>query len=463
MKNLFEDKKKLFIVLMGIGMFAGFSNFMEPANLLVMSSIAISLMVIVFGNDMSTLYLILALCPFYNSLNLNGVSAGFVIPFLASVKLVINNMKSGLSPYFIASIVFLLVWFIHDIQYRTYASTLISLFVPCYVFLFISMKNFDNYDGYYAMWIVICSSLIAMVSVFLVQGGSLDAFLQASYSGEMRLGEADTDAGEKNQLDGAMGFPIYTLTVITLLLQMLMTRRYTFVVKLLFGVIMIGLLFITFLTVSRVYLLGLATLVLLLCFHVLKRRSLSTIMGGSLIFIFILVVSSDYLGGYLEVISSQYQGRMDIDGGNSGLGVRGTIYQDCISYLSENYECLLIGKGNGAYPLIGAELHRPMSQSAHNMILDALMSFGALGSMFVASIYFKAYKKENSRLGIKWTVFRIIPFACVFIMYQTASPFLLDKTYPFLLFLVLNIIHCTDDSPYDPKWATDNGFNVQKI
>ena len=151
------------------------------------------------------------------------------------------------------------------------------------------------------MWLVIVTTRIAMV-----QGGSLEALVYTSYAGEMRLGEADTDEGQKNQLDGAMGFPIYTLTIVSLLIQMLMTRRFRLWQKALCLALIVGLFFITFLTVSRVYILGLATMALLLICHVMRSKSKSTIFGVLLGCSVLILIASNYLTNYMDIVFNNY-------------------------------------------------------------------------------------------------------------------------------------------------------------
>lgn len=460
---MFKDKKSLFIIYLIITGFAGVSNFMEPANLYVTISIALSLLVILCGNNIATLYLIIALIPFYNSLNYGGVDAGFVIPLLAICKLINSPLKNR-KPFLVGFMfLFLALWFVHDIQYQTFAMTVFKLLVPCYIFIWILLKDFNDYDGYYAMWLVITTTLIAMVCVFLVQGGSLEAFIYTSYAGEMRLGEANTDEGQKNQLDGAMGFPIYTITVVVLFIQMIMTRNFKLWQRALIIALIIGLFFITFLTVSRVYLLGLVTMALMLIMHIMRSSSKLAKVGVLFSGAFILWFATYYLSDYMDIVFGNYIGRMESDSGQSGMGERGNIYSDCIDYIINDLECLVIGKGNGAYPLIGAQLHRPFSMSAHNMILDALMSFGIIGSVYILVVYKTIYEKDRYNYRVKWTIFRAMPLVCVLIMYQTASPFLLTKFYPFLMFLVLNIIHCTDNSEYDPRLSKLKGLTYKKI
>ena len=458
-----NDKRWLFAFILLISILAGISNFLEPANMLVTASIGLSLIVVIFGSEMAILYLLIALCPFYASLRIGHLYVGFIIPLLMIGKLLIRPSKKQSPVLIFLSSVFFIIWFFHDIQFVTFATGFFRLLVPICIFIYIYKRKFEDYDGYYAMWIVVATTLISMICIFMVQGGNFDAFISASYVGEMRLGEADTEEGQKNQLGGAMGFPIYTIIIVSLLLQMLLTRKFKLWVKIFIVTIIVILFFVTFLTISRVYLLGLLTLSLLLVLHMSKSRSFSTLIGlfgGGLL---LLVIASLYLDNYINDIIDNYLVRITGDGDNSGTGIRGLIYYDCINFLSENTECLLIGKGSSAYPYLGQSMGRLFGMSAHNIVLDAIMSFGLYGFFFLIYIYRYSYKKEKLRIGISWSVFRIIPLACYIMMNMTATPFLLDKTYPMLLFMVLNIIHCTDNTKYNPKWALANNITYKKI
>lgn len=97
------------------------------------------------------------------------------------------------------------------------------------------------------------------------------------------------------------------------------------------------------------------------------------------------------------------------------------------------------------------------------MILDSFMAFGILGTLILLSLYIHLYRRERLRTGIRWSIFRVMPLACYLMMNMTATPFLLDKTYPLLLFLIMNIIHCTDNSEYEPKWDKNNSINYKQI
>lgn len=461
--RLFHDKKWLLVIYMVIALLAGVSNFMEPADLFVAVCIGLSLLVVLLGDEMAVLYLLIALCPFYASLKIGGLGMGFVIPLLVLFKLIKKKSDTWSPVLGFMALVFLLIWFLHEVQFVTLASAIFRVLVPACVFLFICKERFDNYDGYFAMWIVVLTLLIAMISIFMVQGGSLDALIYASRVGDMRLGEADVDDGQKNQLGGAMGFPIYTIIIITLFLQMLMTHSFKLWQKLSIIVLGIALFFVTFLTVSRVYILGLSTLLLLLFMHMLMSKSIKTIIGLVMGVIIIYILASVYLPEYMDGIFDSYTTRQIGDSSNGGTGIRGAIYEDCLSYLGEDVECLLIGKGSSSYPLYGAKIHRLFSFSAHNMILDSLMSFGVLGSIILMSLYIHLYKRERLRTNIRWSVFRIMPLVCYFMMNMTSSPFLSDKAYPMLLFLILNISHCTDKSRYDPIWIKNNRINFKQI
>lgn len=449
--SIFRRKKWLFVIYAIIAVLAGISNFMEPANLLVAASVGLSICVILAGDEMAILYLFLALCPFYSSLRFGGLYVGAIIPMLAICKLMAKKSTIHSPILGIFSVIFLFVWFLHDVQFVTFASALFRLMVPACIFVYICRGHLENYDGYFAIWVIISTTLIAMVSIFMVQGGDIDTFIYASYAGEIRLGEADVDDGQKNQLGGAMGFPIYTITIVSLSIQMLMTRKFKMWQKTAIVGLDLALFFVTFLTISRVYILGIITLALMLFLHMVKSRSLKTILCVLLGCMIIYVIASVYLPEYMDEIFDSYLTRQSRNSDNGGTGIRGAIYEDCIKYLSENIECLLIGKGSSAYPLLGAKIHRLFSWSAHNMILDALMAFGILGTFVLLYLYCHLYAREKRRTGIKWSVFRIMPFVCYIMMNMTATPFIIDKTYPMLLFLTLNVIHCTDKSEYDKR------------
>lgn len=460
--RLFHDKKWLLVIYMVIALLAGVSNFMEPADLFVAVCIGLSLLVVLLGDEMALLYLLIALCPFYASLKIGGLGMGFIIPLLMLFKLIKKKSTMWYPKLGFMALVFLLIWFLHEVQFVTLASAIFRVLVPGCIFFIICKQRLDNYDGYFAMWVVVLTSIIAMISVFFVQGGSLDALIYASQVGDMRLGEADVDDGQKNQLGGAMGFPIYTIIIISLFLQMLMTHSLKIWQKVFIIGLGIALFFITFLTISRVYILGLSTLLVLMLLHILKSKSIKII--GLFIGVFLIyTLASVYLPEYMDGVFDSYLTRQKGDSSNGGTGIRGAIYEDCVKYLTEDVECLLIGKGSSSYPLYGAKIHRLFSFSAHNMILDSLMAFGVLGSLILLFLYINLYKRERQRIGIRWSVFRVLPLACYFMMNMTSSPFLSDKAFPMLLFLILNIVHCTDKSGYDPIWTKNNRINCKQI
>lgn len=454
--NIFKDKRYLFITYLIIAALAGISNFMEPANIFVAISIMLSLIVVFWGNEMALVYLLLALCPFYSSLKINGIYAGSIISLLIFVRLFMRPTTKFASVLGMSSVIFLFIWFLHDIQFVSFANALFRLFIPACVFMVICRQRFEAYDGFFAIWTVIATTLIAMICVFLVQGGDIDSFIYASYAGEMRLGEANVAEGQKNQLGGAMGFPIYTIIIISLSLQTLITHTFKLWQKILIIGLNMTLFFITFLTISRVYILGIITLAFLLLLHMIKSRSIKIIFSLLTGCLVLYCIASIYLPEYMDNVFNSYLTRQANNSDHGGTGIRGAIYEDCIRYLAEDIECLLIGKGSSAYPLFGAKVHRLFSWSAHNIILDALMSFGVLGSLLLVCLYLHLYKQEKRRLNIRCSVLRAMPLICYLMMNMTATPFLLDKTYPMLFFLIMNITHCTDNSTKNLEYTLYN-------
>lgn len=430
--------KLLFAGLMTISLMAGLSNFMNPANVFVLLAVLLSLLLILQGRDVTAVYVMIALIPYFSSLRLSGFAFGFIIPVVAFIKLWIRHFSGALPKLLIAAFLFLFIGFFHDIQYSTFMESILRSFMPLYVFAALSWVRFEKYNRFFAAWVVIGSSLIAMYCVFMVQGANLDSFIYSSYAGEMRLGEADVDSGQKNQLGGAMGFPIYTITILSLIVQMFLMHSLRFWQKILMLSISVVVFFLTFLTVSRVYLLGLGVLIILLLYYIARHVSIKVFVGFLCVFLFLGVMAAMLNPDFITSVFSQYEGRIT-NSDNHHIGSRGYIYRDCIDYLSSNLECILIGKGTLGYVAIGKQMNTWMSMSAHNFLLDGLLSFGIIGFFFVFYAFYKLYKKERFRTRCRVTALHCMPLFCILAMYITSTPFMLEKVWPFFLFLVLNI------------------------
>lgn len=423
-----------------ICMLAGYSNVTSSSTALIFIAVFLSLSIIIFCSDLNVLYLMIALIPFYGSLNVNGLAFVFILPLFASLKLLLKHFKIIIPSIFVFNLIFLLFWFLNDIQYQSVAATLIRLCFPLYVFCVISFVKLEDYNGYFSAWLVICSSLIAMFSIFLVQGGNLDSFINASYAGEMRLGEADVASGQKNQLDGAMGFPIYTITIITLIFQMLNYRNFQFYTKCFIIGIALIVFFITFLTLSRVYILGLLTMIIVLSIYYAKHFTIKNIISILFLVLVLFFTVSILNPEIITSITESYSSRMEGESDNEES--RLLVYIDCLEYLLSHVKCIIFGEGNRGYIEIGKIEHTLMAISAHNVILDGLLSFGLLGCVILYRSYFRVYKLQRTYFNIQLDALRVLPLGCILMMYNTSSPFTLDKVWVFLLFLTLNIVHC---------------------
>lgn len=426
---------------MFICLLAGLSNIISASSALIFLAISLSFLIIFFGNDLSVLYLMIALIPFYSSLNLGGLAFVFVLPFFASLKLLFKHFKISIPLIFLLNFIFLFFWFINDIQYQSIAAVLIRLCFPLYVFCVMSFVKLDDYNGYFSAWLVICSSLIAMFCVFIVQGGSLDSFIYASYAGEMRLGEADVDSGQKNQLGGAMGFPIYTITILTLVVQMFSFRKYTFYKKNIIIGVSVILFLITFLTLSRVYILGLLTMMLMLSVYYSKHFSIKHVVSIIFVFLGLFVIAVVVNPEIINSIAEQYSNRMEGESDNEESRI--LVYGDCLEYLLTHIKCFFLGEGNRGYIEIGKMEHTLMAISAHNIILDGMLSFGLFGCIILYRSYLRVYRLQCKHFCVRFNALRALPLGCVLMMYNTSSPFTLDKVWVFLLFLTLNIVHCS--------------------
>lgn len=68
----------------------------------VMGALGLSLLVIVLGDEMATLYLMMALIPFYNSLNIGGIATDFIVQGAALIKLFMSRSR-GIKPSLLMS------------------------------------------------------------------------------------------------------------------------------------------------------------------------------------------------------------------------------------------------------------------------------------------------------------------------------------------------------------------------
>lgn len=299
------------------------------------------------------------------------------------------------------------------------------------MFAIFSNKDWHDYDHKYATWLLLISMVIVQVGAILLTG-DLSQLSDESVT-NVRMGEGDVEEGMNNNLDGAMGFPITTLLFITCSFPLLFGKQINAFSKILLGVVDVVLLIVTFFTTSRVYLLGL--IVFLICVIV----EFFVKGGKSKIWLTVILLGAVVVLNELEInnlIFERYMTRMV--GHNVSYDSRTIIYTDCITYLGQHPLALLFGEGR-AYSEIGRLHNYAFSMSAHNIILDWIMTYGIFGLLILLSVIkrFMFSLKENTNFS-KSELLGYMPLICWFVMCQTNTSFILPKTFVLIPFMLLH-------------------------
>lgn len=388
---------------------------------------AIILALIVFYDTSSSFTTIVSTCLIANTITYNGVGLYWILMLVSIIKLFFSSKTLPT----VGIIPLILLYVFHD---SNVANLGIVLNYTVYLlFMFTIMCCFDDsqYDHKKTVFLFIISGLITIVGAILLTG---DLTLLGNDSiAYYRLGEGDVDAGMNNNLGGAMEFPIIAMLVITFSLTLIIGKALTKFVKLIFLFVIVALFIITFFTTSRVYILGLITLVLFLGVYIFSS---SVKPGAKLSFILIALLSIATLvqSGYMDIIEYRYGYRDD----NSRL----SIAIDCLNFLSNNPITLFFGEGYRGYINTGRLLGRLFSMSAHNIILDCIMAYGLLGIGMILHQTKKMYNRllpyYDSTVLLRW-----MPVICWFMMNLTNSSFMLCKTYVIIPFLIIHLKKCS--------------------
>ncbi len=420
---------------------AGVSNFLLDFDVpLMYGSFLIAMYILARGNALTDLYLIIAFTPFYSSIyTTGGIGLGFMLPFVAMIKCIIKYRIRG--PFKMLHLVYLfmiLVYVFHDFSVTTFGSLINYVVFLSYPFFASLYIDFSRYNVKFMTALFVLSLIIVEFSIFMVQGGDLSALIATDEI--IRLGEGNVDEGQKNQLGGAMELPIFSLTIITLLAQGLVGNNLSKKWKNISIVLIIVISIITLFTLSKVYLLGLSTLLFIMVIYIFKNITLKK-TASFIGIIIVSIVAMNIFSEQASEIQSRYMTRIGIGRSATLTAVevttgRSPIYEAGIKYMSENPLCLLIGEGSYGYRDIGIKQGTKLSMSMHNIILDALMTFGLLG-LVIISLYKEIYKR--SRIQMYNQLLAFAPLIIWLVMNMTASTFIIPRNYIYLTFLVITI------------------------
>ena len=128
---------------------------------------------------------------------------------------------------------------------------------------------------------------------------------------------------------------------------------------------------------------------------------------------------------------------------------RSEIFASCIKYLIEHPLAIIFGFGYDSYIEIGRLKKLAFQQSAHNIILDAVMGFGLLGCGLMVKAVNNMRKRISSTLQSKSSLLSWTPFLCWFLMCQTNTAFWLPKTYFIIPYLIIHTVCYKSLMSYD--------------
>lgn len=420
----------LFLLIVVIDILLGIST---VNRISICSSLAFVLLLylILKGNAIQAFYAVLGTCFFSDTVNLGNIGTYFVIMFAAGGKIGGYGFKN----YTLPVLIILILYAIHDIFYTSFAWVLFYLSYLYFMFKVLTNLNFKEYDHRYAVALFLVG--IVLVQIFAIcLSGDLSTFRDDSIE-YARMGEGDVDDGYNNNLDGAMGFPITSMLFFTISLPILLGQWMNKKYKLVVGVLFIALFVVTFFTTSKVYLLGLACLIVCLLCEVFGRELRFSAKIGIVLF-FVIAVIALIQSGYLDIIVNRYIFRLTAsDDVTTG---RGRIYSDCLSYLSTNPLSLMFGSGYRGYSAIGAINGLKFSMSAHNIILDCIMAYGLFGAIIILCLCRNFYRSVKVYCGgPRMSMLGLMPVVCWLVMNFTNSSFMLAKTYVIIPFLILHM------------------------
>ena len=406
-------------------MLLGFSYINESQ---IFSTIAILMMglIILIGNNTDDFYLYIFLLPFSDFVAFGDRNILFVFHLISIFKIIYSNMHKRFSLIALFSFLLLIgLITINDFPNISIGRYIYIVSIIAYYSIFILLSNFSKINRKHLA--ISIFTTIFVVLFFIVLGTNGNIFEITGVDETNRLGE------ETRQLGGAMGVPIYIMMFITCTFVYLTSEKTNKLVKMM--LILISLIFgyIGFLTLSRVYLLGLAVFLVMLILSQLislKRTNQKIkIILYLLVFALAIVISITNLEGLINMTINR--GQEDISTG------RFDIYSSIFDFLKNNPLNLLIGKGVIYYSIYGKENGYLFSMTAHNLYLDSIMSWGLLGTVAFLTITFYTYSRLSKDMKKKVSIISMTPMIVWLAMVLVGDSFYYFKTYITILSLIM--------------------------
>lgn len=398
----------------------------EASFLITLSTMILGLQ-IMLNNEIEDFYSFLSFTPFFLYLtNSNALTKYlfFTLIAVSVLKLLRRGFKNRHNGIILVSIVaLLLIEIINDIVIGKLVESLSIILFMIYFSFFILTVDVKNYDHMRALKYFVTGLMIALIVILITN----PLHQMMDITRVIRLGDGI------RLLGGAMGVPIYSLLVVSLLSTYLITHRpRKYISLLLYSCVGFSFL-IGFLSISRSYILGLLIIAIGFAFSLLAKhgRRVFIFLGIGIVFIRTFLYMNPNLVGNLFYRYSLRKSVSSLD------DIRIDIYRSIFEYMCNNPKPLFFGLGARNYTEIGESGGYLFSMMAHNLYLDALISWGIIGTLFLINITFYLVKKCR-RTGGKVSILSLTPAFMMAALYMTEGTFNYFNVYIYIIFLIFN-------------------------
>lgn len=415
------DKRILLIMLADIlyGVYA-----MNTASQLNNIASIILLVVLITLPPDKDIYVYAALIPFYTFVPQGSLIRLFFFFIISLIKIFWKNGTEVERRYALCFFVWFGLEIVLDLFYAPGFDFTIILLMLYFVAYMIKCRNIDWEMGNNLMLIMIVSFSVVIIATALSSETSLTYYLQ-TINAQARFGE------DARSLGGAMDLPIYCSVALAVILCTFISKRHVgFFQKILYISLMCLCIVFGSLTVSRSFILAIVIIVIWTYISLIKdnkhRNKIIPITLLALIVAFVLVWNSKE--AILNILNKYSQ--RDFFASS-----RSNIYSDCFDYLFTHPLNLFFGTGAFGYHYYGIVNNLSFRMFAHNLILDAIMSWGIIGTIAMFSMlcsYYSALKREYG----KPEMICFLPLVAWGAIMMTGGTFNYVEPYLYLLILI---------------------------
>ena len=366
-----------------------------------------------------------ALIPFHPFIADDSFFRLFMLIGLSIIKILMYNRKLNRK-----NLLLFLTWFsieiiIDAIYSGTFDYSIVTLMI--YVALYMSQTwELDKNLNKKLMMILLMAFTSATVFSIIGSPYEFTYYLQST-SSEVRFGE------DTKQLGGAMNIPIYSaLSIAIAIIYIVKKKKKNLLVTALTSIICLFSFIIGGLTVSRSFIVAIIFGVVwgAISFAKDKKRfDLKIVIG--------VIVTLGVSFFFIYRFNVEINNIIIKFGQRSFLASsRSEIYRDCFDYLFTHPLNLLFGSGMLGYHSIGIRDGYAFAKFAHNIVLDAVMSWGIVGSAAFFALIVSFNRKLKQVYG-KCEMFYFLPFIVWISFMMLGGTFNYVEPYLYLIILMV--------------------------